>query len=140
MSACRWPFGDCRHALPSSRLFHTQRQTCWDHGEAGTGPGEFIYPVSVVEDDKGILYVAEYGGNDRVQRFSATGAYLGEFGGFGTEPGEFQRPGGMAWLDGKIYVADAINNRIQVFSDAGTYLQEIGGPSSSWSLLWFHPH
>ncbi len=105
-------------------------------GKRGTGPGEFIYPVSVVEDDKGILYVAEYGGNDRVQRFSATGAYLGEFGGFGTEPGEFQRPGGMAWLDGKIYVADAINNRIQVFSDAGTYLQEIGGPSSSWSLQY----
>ena len=29
--------------------------------------------------------------------------------------------GGVVWIDGQIFVADAINNRIQVFSDQGEF-------------------
>lgn len=88
----------------------------------GTGPGQFIYPVTITQDNRENLYVAEYGSNDRVQKFSPHGQWLLAFGSFGTGAGQFQRPSGMAWHDGKIYVADAINHRIQVFSDDGAFL------------------
>jgi DNA-binding beta-propeller fold protein YncE len=103
-------------------------------GSYGTGPGQFIYPVGVVSDPEDNLYVCEYGSNDRVQKFSSSGRFLLAFGSFGTEPGQFQRPSGMAWHDGKIYVADAVNNRIQVFSDDGKFLGGLQSPESPLGL------
>lgn len=95
-------------------------------GERGTGPGQFEYPVSLDEDASGNLYVAEYGGNDRVQKFAPDGSHLASFGGFGTGRGKFQRPQRVQWRDGRVYVADAMNSRIQVFADDGTYVGVLG--------------
>ncbi|MFK7776712.1 MAG: ATP-binding cassette domain-containing protein [Gimesia sp.] len=105
-------------------------------GEYGEGPGQFIYPVSVVQDPSGNIYVCEYGDNDRVQKFSEDGEYLLEFGKVGTAPGEFQRTAGMIWHQGKIYVADAINNRIQIFSDTGTFLEILGTKTGGIPLYY----
>lgn len=91
------------------------------HGEHGRGPGQFIYPVAITQDPSENYYICEYGDNDRVQKFSVDGHLLSEIGSFGTGPGQFQRPSGIIWVDGKIYVADAINNRIQVFTDTGDF-------------------
>jgi len=102
-------------------------------GTHGRGPGEFIYPVGLTEDDAGHLYVCEYGGNDRVQKFTRDGTFVAAFGTFGTGPDAFQRPSGMAWHEGRLYVADAINNRIQVFQDDGAFVGTLGedaGPPS----------
>ncbi len=115
-------------------FFDDRGQVLGTLGALGRGPGEFLYPVGVVEDEQGNLYVAEYGGNDRIQKFSAEGALLGTFGSFGTDPGQFQRPSGMVWHGGKIYVADAINNRIQVFSGEGEFLGILGSPEEPLSL------
>ncbi len=95
-------------------------------GKLGQGPGEFIYPVGIAKDAAENLYVCEYGGNDRVQKFTREGKFLLSFGRFGTGPGEFQRPSGLAWRDGKIYAADAINNRLLVYADDGKYLGVFG--------------
>lgn len=105
-------------------------------GEFGEGPGQFIYPVSVVQDPSGNIYVCEYGDNDRVQKFTEEGDYLLEFGKVGTAPGEFQRTAGMIWHNGNIYVADAINNRIQVFSDQGTFLEILGSKHGGIPLYY----
>ena len=91
-------------------------------GEEGDGPGQFRYPVKIAEDDVGNLYVAEYGGNDRIQKFTAGGKHLMSIGSFGTGEGEFQRPSGLLWHDGRLYIADAINNRLLIYSDDGKYL------------------
>lgn len=96
------------------------------HGEHGEGPGEFIYPVAITQDDEGNYFVGEYGGNDRIQKFSPDGKFQLSFGSFGTEPGEFQRPSGVVWRDGEILVADAFNNVIQVFSDSGDFIGILG--------------
>ena len=90
-------------------------------GTKGTGPGEFTFPETVIQDPEGRLYVAEYGGNDRIQRFSADGEFQLTFSSFGTEPGELQRPTGLVWHDHKIYVCDAVNNRVQRFSEDGQF-------------------
>ncbi len=92
-------------------------------GSQGEQPGEFTYPVDLMQDPQGFLYVAEYGGSDRIQKFAPDGQFVLEFGGLGTEVGQFQRPSGMVWLDSKIYVADAINSRVQVFTDQGQPLE-----------------
>ena len=94
-------------------------------GEEGNAPAQFIYPVGVTQDAHGHLYVAEYGGNDRVQKFTADGKFVLAIGKSGTQPGEFQRPSGVVWREGVVYVADAINNRIQAFQDDGQFLRVV---------------
>ena len=96
-------------------------------GQHGKGRGEFIYPVGICKDPAENLYVCEYGGNDRVQVFTREGEWLREFGAPGTGPGQFQRPSGLVWREGKVFVADAINNRVLIFTDAGKYLGLLGG-------------
>jgi sugar lactone lactonase YvrE len=95
-------------------------------GRKGEATGEFFYPVGICKDPAENLYICEYGGNDRVQKFTREGEWLASFGGFGTGPGQFQRPSGLTWLDGKIYVTDAVNNRVLIFTDAGKYLGVLG--------------
>lgn len=96
-------------------FFDQQGKLLGTLGAHGTGPGQFIYPVALTQDDKGWLYVAEYGGNDRVQIFSPEGKFLWSVGSFGTGPMDFQRPSGVASDGSRVYVADAFNNRILAF-------------------------
>ena len=103
-------------------------------GSLGREPGNFIYPVAVVEDDDENYYVCEYGTNDRVQKFDKEGSFLLQFGSFGTEKGQFQRPSGIVWRDRKLYVVDAFNSRIQVFSDAGEFLEVLAEGDESAAL------
>ncbi len=91
-------------------------------GRHGEGDGEFIYPVAVVQAPDGLIYVAEYGGNDRIQVFTPAGEFVRSFGSFGTGDGQFQRCSGLAFTQGELFVADAINNRIQVYSPEGDSL------------------
>jgi len=104
-------------------------------GKQGTGPGEFIYPVAITQDEQGAIYVCEYGSNDRVQKFTAEGTFITAFGGFGTGPGEFQRPSGIVWHAGRIYVTDATNGRIEVFTDTGRFIEVLGAAGSSDEVM-----
>lgn len=124
---------------------HYHRVVFFDHdgkvvgmfGKLGTGPGEFIYPVSVNQDDNGDLYVCEYGSfNDRAQKFRPDGTFVMQIGSYGTEDGQFQRPSGAAWFDGRFYVVDAFNNRVQVFGEDGK-LVAILGTSDKISDLYY---
>ncbi|NSW51487.1 MAG: glycosyltransferase family 39 protein [Anaerolineae bacterium] len=50
------------------------------------------------------------------------------FGSFGSEPGSFNTPRGIAAApDGSLYVADSLNNRIQHFTFDGVFINEWGG-------------
>jgi len=95
-------------------------------GTAGSGNGQFSAPVGVAVDATGNVYVADYYLN-RVQKFSATGAYVGQWGSFGVGNGQFNVPQGVA-VDaaGNVYVADQFNNRIQKFTSSGAYLTQWG--------------
>jgi iron(III) transport system ATP-binding protein len=95
-------------------------------GGYGLEPGQFIFPVATACDAEGNLYVCEYGGNDRIQKFSPEGRFLVSMGGAGTGRGQFQRPSGMVISGERLYVVDAFNNRIQVFSCAGEFLEVLG--------------
>ncbi len=103
-------------------------------GQKGEADGQFIFPVAVDQDDKGFLYVVEYGGNDRVQKFTADGDHVLTFGTVGSGPGEFQRPSSISWVDGRLYIADAMNNRVLEFADNGTFIGILGRPDRAPSL------
>lgn len=115
-------------------IFEPDGQVAQIFGKEGPGPGEFIYPVAVTKDAQENLYIAEYGSNDRVQKFTRDGKFLLSFGTFGTKPGQFQRPSGVAWHDGKIYAADAFNNRIQVFTDDGKFVEVLDAKEHALGL------
>jgi DNA-binding beta-propeller fold protein YncE len=115
-------------------FFDSQGHVLAKHGSLGREPGQFIYPVAIVEDDDENYYVCEYGTNDRVQKFDKEGKFLLQFGSFGTDKGQFQRPSGIVWRDHKVYVVDAFNSRIQVFSDAGEFLEVLAEGDDSAAL------
>jgi ABC-type Fe3+ transport system permease subunit/sugar lactone lactonase YvrE len=95
-------------------------------GGQGTGPGEFIYPTDVAFDEKGNVFVSEYGDNDRIQVFDPQGKFLYTFGRPGRGPGELARPQSMVIDGGLVYVTDASNHRIAVFKTDGTFVRNMG--------------
>lgn len=116
-------------------IFSRDGEQLASFGGYGTGPGEMIYPVGITTDPDGYLYICEYGSNDRVQKLTAEGRFVLQLGTFGTAAGQLQRPSGLAWADGKIYVADAVNHRIEVFNaGTGQYLGTLARPEGGLAL------
>ncbi|MCA8992802.1 MAG: ATP-binding cassette domain-containing protein [Planctomycetaceae bacterium] len=111
--------------------FDTEGKVLGKFGSFGEELGQFIYPIAITQDDEGNLYVAENGGNDRIQKFTKDGEIIKQIGTCGVEPGEFQRPSGVVWWEDKLYVADAFNNRVLQFTDDGAFEQVIADAESA---------
>jgi sugar lactone lactonase YvrE len=107
-------------------------------GTPGQRPGEFGLVTDAVEDSQGNLYVGEYGEYDRIQKFTAGGDFLREWGGHGSEPGQFIRPQNLKIdEDDHLWVADACNHRIQVFDTEGKLLEIWGTPGGAPGELYY---
>ena len=96
----------------------------------GSGLGQLNAPRDAATDSAGNVYVADYN-NNRIAKFSPTGAPLKGWGTRGSANGQFIRPYGVA-VDAanRVYVADSDNNRIQQFSATGGYLRTYGTPGT----------
>jgi DNA-binding beta-propeller fold protein YncE len=100
----------------------------------GNRPGEpadpmsFYQPNDVITNANGDIFVTEghsSGGtaHARISKFDKTGKFIKAWGSFGTGPGEFDQPHGLAFdSQGRLFVADRGNNRIQIFDQDGTLL------------------
>lgn len=111
-----------------SALAAYQFETSW--GAPGASDGQFSNPAFIATGPDGSVYVSD-SGNNRVQRFTADGAFLQSIGGAGSGPGQFQGPTGVGvGPDGTVYVADSGNNRVQRFDANGTFLSLWGTPGS----------
>lgn len=108
-------------------------------GSYGEGPGEFIYPTDVAIGPEGRLYVAEYGGNDRVQIFTPEGEYIDEFGTFGTERDQFHRPQSLLFNAdmSELFITDAGNHRIVVVDPQGEVLRTFGEAGTDLGQLHY---
>lgn len=86
----------------------------------------FNLPTDIAVAADGSFFVSDGYGNSRIVKFSANGNYLKEWGVFGTKPGEFMIPHGIA-IDqhNTLYVADRENNRVQLFDTSGHFLKEL---------------
>jgi sugar lactone lactonase YvrE len=85
-------------------------------GQVGDGPGDLNSPYGLARDPAtGDIYVAERG-NNRISRFTRSGAFVLAWGAMGTAPGEFNEPTGVAVnAAGDVFVCDHANHRIQKF-------------------------
>ena len=96
-------------------------------GTMGQGPGEFGLVSDAVRDNAGNYYISEYGEWDRVQKLSPDGKFITQWGGHGSDPGQFLRPQHLEFDDdGLLWVADACNHRIQVFDQQGKLVKHWG--------------
>ncbi len=90
-------------------------------GKKGRGEGELIGPQFLCLDGQENLLVVDYG-NMRVQKFSKEGIPLFSFGKkTGAFPG-FRSPTGIAWVQDRIWVADAAHRLLFSFDNSGNYL------------------
>ncbi|OPH62099.1 hypothetical protein BC351_02345 [Paenibacillus ferrarius] len=106
--------------------------SAWGKGgvAAGSGLGEFNSPSGIAVDSNDNIYVADKL-NHRIQKRDAITGTWSKWGknyngpnvldyGWGTNPGEFHLPTGVAVdHDGNVYVADTTNQRLQML-DAAT--------------------
>jgi DNA-binding beta-propeller fold protein YncE len=107
-------------------------------GKLGQKPGEFGFVTGVAQDSQGNYYVSEYGDFDRVQKFTAKGKFIRQWGGHGSEPGQFIRPQKLAFdEDEHLWVADACNHRIQVFDTEGKLLRCWGKQGGAAGELYY---
>lgn len=92
-----------------------------DEGDPQSLTGLFFGPRGVaVSEDR--IYVTDTG-NERVQMFQLDGSFVGVFGGFGSEDGQFLEPTGIAIdSEGSVWVADSGNARMQKFSASGEWI------------------
>jgi hypothetical protein len=96
-------------------------------GIFGTGDGQFVTPTWVNFDAAGNFYVAETNSNpqdltaadiqnQRIQKFTAAGAFVTKWGSYGEAGGQFRLPfSAVIDANGFAYVADYYNTRIEKF-------------------------
>jgi tripartite motif-containing protein 71 len=91
------------------------------------GEGVLRCPEALAFAPGGDLYVADQFSHV-VQRFSPSGRFLGQWGSYGSGPGQFGAVDGLA-VDsrGDVYVLDSSGDRIERFSAGGRLLGQWGG-------------
>ena len=93
---------------------------------SGSGNGMLYGPRGVALDASGDVYIADCD-NNRIQKFTASGTYIMQWGSEGGGNGQFNFPCAIAVdTSGDIYIADGNNHRIQKFTSDGTYITQWG--------------
>ncbi|HEU0167293.1 MAG TPA: flippase activity-associated protein Agl23, partial [Chloroflexota bacterium] len=92
----------------------------------GTGDGQLNSARGVAVAPDGSMYVADQG-NNRIEKFDATGKFVLKFGAKGTGDGQFDTPSGIT-VDktGNVWVADLWNHRVEEFDPSGKFLLKFG--------------
>ena len=107
-------------------------------GSFGDGPGQFRLPTDVAVDWEGYIYVSEYGGNDRISKFTPDRRYLFSFGGEGGGDTHLNRPQSLLIeRDGSLWVTDACHHRVCRFDANGRWLGAFGNSGSAAGELRF---
>lgn len=100
-------------------------------GSYGSGSQQLIEPSGIAigapsGESTYTLLIAD-SGNNRVQRWTPLGAFVGEFGSHGAANGQLDRPEAIdADTEGNVWVAERGNSRVQAFDQAGKYEGRFG--------------
>ncbi len=93
-------------------------------GKKGTEAGELLAPQYMTVDERDYIYVSEWG-NKRISKFDPKGNFILHFGFKTVGYTGLLGPTGVTYLNGNIYVADAVKNSIEVFDTSGNHLYSI---------------
>src|SRR5262249_22680272 len=88
-------------ACPTLALERYTYVTQW--GVRDVPPGNFNFARGITTDAAGNVYVAD-SGNNRIQKFTSTGALLAVWGSSGSGPSQFDYPGAIAVDSSAVYV------------------------------------
>jgi DNA-binding beta-propeller fold protein YncE len=95
-------------------------------GGYGRADGQFEWPVQVITDDEGDLFVSDEAVH-RITRFQPDGEFVSKFGDEGGGPGELRGPAGIAFdPEGNLVIVDSQNHRVQRFTADGEFLDGFG--------------
>ena len=99
-------------------------------GVAGDGPDTLNQPNCVAIAPNGDIFIADGHnvgrGNARVMKFSMDGKFIKQWGGHGSEQGQFEMPHALAFdSKGRLVVGDRGNNRIQIFDQDGNFIEQM---------------
>jgi hypothetical protein len=99
-------------------------------GVAGDGPDTFNQPNDVAIAPNGDIFVSDGHSpgrdNARVVKFTKDGKFIKQWGGHGSDPGQFEVPHALAFdSKGRLVVGDRANNRIQIFDQDGKFIEEM---------------
>ncbi|HLL92707.1 MAG TPA: hypothetical protein VK252_07180, partial [Solirubrobacteraceae bacterium] len=106
--------------------------TSWGH--RGSEPGEFNFgssqnytqpPGGGIAVAGNYVYVAD-SGNDRVERFNPQGGEPLAWGSYGSGPGQFSYPRGVAANESEVIVSDDDNHRLEKFTPNGAFEAAVG--------------
>ncbi|NKB33760.1 MAG: hypothetical protein GKR91_11745 [Pseudomonadales bacterium] len=115
---------------PDGRLL----MTIGTPGEVGDPPTHLTDPNDVLIAPNGRIFIAETHGaqfqgepgpntKSRITMWEPDGTYIGHFGEYGWDDGQFRSPHSLAMdSQGRLFVADRGNNRIQIFTQDGEWL------------------
>jgi sugar lactone lactonase YvrE len=107
-------------------------------GVMGQGPGEFGLIADVIRDTQRNYYTSEYGEWDRIQKFTPEGKFVAQWGGHGSDDGQFMRPQHLELdAEGLLWVADSCNHRVQVFEQSGKFLKTWGTQGMEIGQLYY---
>ena len=99
-------------------------------GAYGEGDGQFQWPVQIVCNEGGDLFVSDEA-THRISRFQPDGEFVGKWGVEGNGDGELKGPAGIAFDNqGNLVVVDSQNHRVQRFTPEGEYLGGFGSYGS----------
>ena len=108
-------------------------------GGYGAGEGQFVWPVQIITDDDGNIFVSDEAMH-KISRFNPDGEFVSRWGTNGDGDGEFDAPNGIAFdLDGNMMVVDSKNHRVQRYTPDGEYLGGFGshgGALGQFDLPW----
>jgi hypothetical protein len=115
-------------------------------GGAGNGNGQFAATHAIAYNPVNNRVYVDDEANHRIQYFNTSGAYLGQWGTWGSGTGELKGPAGFAIAsNGNVYVIERDNHRVHYFSADGVHLGMWGsqgsgdGQFSSPSAVAFAP-
>jgi len=110
-------------AQPILREAYTLVAT-WDGAGVQSAPGAVLYPAGIDVVDAGVFVVDR--GNDRVEVFGQSGAFLRAWGRRGTGLDALLDPQDVAVDAGRVYVTDRGNGRVMVYAMDGA-------PMAAWT-------
>ena len=93
--------------------------------------GKLVRPIDVVFNKDLNLFYITGNNNHKVMAYDYSGKPLHQWGGEGTNRGEFRYPATITLFKNNVYVVDVLNSRVQIFNAKGELQSIVGG----WGVL-----